>query len=222
MAYVEVRFVNTRSVSKATLGRLPDYLRYLKSLDSGAGDNISAAAIARALRFGDVQVRKDLGAVSGAGKPRVGYNTRELIANLEDALGLNNRRSAVLVGAGRLGRALLSYAGFQRYGLNIVAGFDTNPRAWGQDEVSGKMIYAMDKLDDLCRRLSVHMGIITVPAPVAQCVCDELVGAGCRAIWNFAPTHIRAPGNILIKNENMASSLALISHHLRRNLEEEA
>ena len=207
-------------ISLQTLQRLPVYLELLRQ--DAASDNISANRIAEELGLTEIQVRKDLAAVSDAGRPKKGFVVTDLIADLERALGYDNADDAVLVGAGRLGRALLSYAGFQRYGLNIVAGFDTNPRAWGQDEVSGKMIYAMDKLDDLWRRLSVHMGIITVPAPVAQCVCDELVGAGCRAIWNFAPTHIRAPGNILIKNENMASSLALISHHLRRNLEEEA
>ena len=163
-------------ISLQTLQRLPVYLELLRQ--DAASDNISANRIAEELGLTEIQVRKDLAAVSDAGRPKKGFVVTDLIADLERALGYDNADDAVLVGAGRLGRALLSYAGFQRYGLNIVAGFDTNPRAWGQDEVSGKMIYAMDKLDDLCRRLSVHMGIITVPAPVAQCVCDELVGAG--------------------------------------------
>ena len=205
-------------ISLQTLQRLPVYLELLRQ--DAASDNISANRIAEELGLTEIQVRKDLAAVSDAGRPKKGFVVTDLIADLERALGYDNADDAVLVGAGRLGRALLSYAGFQRYGLNIVAGFDANPRAWGQDEVSGKMIYAMDKLDDLCRRLSVHMGIITVPAPAAQSVCDELVGAGCRAIWNFAPAILKKPEGVLIENENLASSLAILSRHLGESANE--
>ena len=96
-------------VPKATLGRLPAYLGYLKQLES---ETVSATSISRALGFGEVQVRKDLGAVSGEGRPRVGYVTSELISSIEHCLGSGNIRKAVLVGAGKLGRALLDYSGF--------------------------------------------------------------------------------------------------------------
>lgn len=214
MAYVEVRFVNTRSVSKATLGRLPDYLRYLKSLNSGAGDNISAAAIARALRFGDVQVRKDLGAVSGAGKPRVGYNTRELIANLEDALGLNNRRSAVLVGAGRLGRALMDFEGFSEYGVEVAAAFDIADMAAASE--SGKPILPMTHFEAFLSQRHVDIGIITVPQEAAQQVCDRMLACGILAIWSFAPGKLKVPEGIIIQQEDLALSLANLNRRMAR------
>lgn len=206
--------MNTRSVSKATLGRLPDYLRYLKSLDSGAGDNISAAAIARALRFGDVQVRKDLGAVSGAGKPRVGYNTRELIANLEDALGLNNRRSAVLVGAGRLGRALMDFEGFSEYGVEVAAAFDIVDMAAATE--SGKPILPMTHFEAFLSQRHVDIGIITVPQEAAQQVCDRMLACGILAIWSFAPGKLKVPEGIIIQQEDLALSLANLNRRMAR------
>ncbi len=206
--------MNTRSVSKATLGRLPDYLRYLKSLNSGAGDNISAAAIARALRFGDVQVRKDLGAVSGAGKPRVGYNTRELIANLEDALGLNNRRSAVLVGAGRLGRALMDFEGFSEYGVEVAAAFDIADMAAASE--SGKPILPMTHFEAFLSQRHVDIGIITVPQEAAQQVCDRMLACGILAIWSFAPGKLKVPEGIIIQQEDLALSLANLNRRMAR------
>ena len=47
---------------------------------------------------------------------------------------------------------------------------------------------------------------------------DLLVNSGIRAIWNFAPVHLVVPDGILVQNENMASSLALLSNHLREQM----
>ena len=98
------------ALTKATLGRLPGYLQYLQKQGFQPGDAISATTIARELRLGEVQVRKDLGAVSGTGRPKVGYNALQLMAELESCLNGQERCAAVIVGAGRLGRALLDYA----------------------------------------------------------------------------------------------------------------
>lgn len=211
---MEVRFLNTSSVSKATLGRLPDYLRYLRSLDCGAEDTISATAIARALNFGDVQVRKDLAAVSGAGKPRVGYNTLELIENLEDALGHHNRRSAVLVGAGRLGRALLDFEGFSEYGVEVAAAFDIACGATATD--GGKPILPMSCFEDFLGGRHIDIGIITVPQEAAQQVCDRMLACGIMAIWSFAPGRLEVPDGVIIQQEDLALSLANLNRRMTR------
>ena len=112
----------------------------------------------------------------------------------------------------------MDYQGFREYGLNIVAGFDI--KATGLETEAGKPIYPMDKLEDLCKRLQIHMGIITVPADAAQEVCDQLVNAGIVAIWNFAPAHIWTPDDIYVKSENMASSLAVISNYLKVRMQD--
>lgn len=201
------------TISVQALQRLPLYLHYMKSLPPEKNANISAKALGSALNFGEIQVRKDLSAVSDGGKPKIGYCTSELIHDIETYLGYNDVNDAVLVGTGKLGSALLSYEGFKAYGLNIVAAFDSDPSKIGRDD-SGKQILPVDKLENLCQRMKIKIGIITVPAPFAQDVCDRLMRGGVEAIWNFAPTHLTVSDGVLLKNENMASSLAVLSKHL--------
>ena len=200
-------------ISKPVLKRLPSYLAYLKSLPEDGPANISATALAAALDMGEVKVRKDLALVSDGGRPKVGYLRESLIADLEQFLGYNNTTEAVLVGAGKLGRALLGYGGFAEYGLDIVAAFDADESLAGQDE-SGRPIYGMDKLPAFCQEKKVLMGIITVPATAAQGVCNLLIANGIKAVWNFAPIHLDVPPGILVQSENMATSLAVLSVHL--------
>ena len=207
-----------KEISRATLKRLPTYLSYLKSMPADAPANISATALAAGLKMGEVQVRKDLALVSSGGRPKIGYNRERLIADIEDFLGYGDTNDAVLIGAGKLGRALLGYSGFAEYGLNIVAAFDSNDAIIGTTK-SGKPIMHLSRLAETCRRFKVKIGIITVPAEYAQAVCDLLIENGIMAIWNFAPKHLSVPENILVQNENMAASLALLSKHLNEHIQ---
>ena len=202
-----------KEVSKSVLKRLPGYLAYLKNIPEGASVYISATALANALGMGEVQVRKDLAMVSDGGRPKIGYQRENLIEDIEQFLGYDNTTDAVLIGAGKLGQALLGYHGFDEYGLNILAAFDVAPTAEQTEE--GKPIYTMDKLEGFCRLHKVRMGIITVPAQYAQTVCDQLINCGIKAIWSFASAHLEVPANILVQYENMATSLAVLSMHLR-------
>ena len=206
-----------KGIPKAVLCRLPIYLGYLKILPVNAPSNISATAIASALKMGDVQVRKDLALVSSSGKPKIGYVVSCLIEDLEVFLGYKVINNAVIVGAGKLGKALLEYKGFEDYGINIVAAFDNNEKLQGTTE-NGKQIFSIKKFKDLCERLKIKIGIITVPSEYAQSVCNMMIENGILAIWNFAPTHLDVPENILVQNENMASSLALLFNHLTEQL----
>jgi len=193
--------------------RLSSYLHYLKRLPKDGSDNISSTAIAAALGTGDVQVRKDLAIASDGGKPKTGYIIKDLIIDLEHFLGYDNTKEAVLIGVGNLGRALLSYESFQNYGLKIMAAFDNNPAVVGS-ECNGIHIMDSSKAVNLCQRLKIHIGIITVPAAFAQEVCDLLVAGGVRAIWNFAPVNLKVPENVIIKSEDMAASLAVLTRRL--------
>ncbi len=206
-----------KSVSVQTISRLPKYLNYLKAQSKGNSQNISATMIAEALGLNDVQVRKDLSLVSDGGRPKIGYLIDELICDIEHFLGYDDTHSAVLVGVGNLGRALLSYSGFDEYGLDIVAAFDINESLIGC-KINGKQVFPLNKLMDLCKRMQIKIGIITVPSKEAQNVCDILVHSGVQAIWNFAPVHLNAPSDVLIQSENMACSLALLSKHLSEKL----
>lgn len=197
-------------VSIQTLRRLPLYLNYLKT---EAGEYVSATVIADALGLNDVQVRKDLGSVSGSGRPKKGYVTKELITELEDFLGCDTHTGAVLIGAGNLGKALLSYSGFSDYGLEIVAAFDSSSIVVGS-YAGGRRVLPMSELGRVCKDENVELGILTVPPDGAQAACDELVKQGVTAVWNFAPTTLKVPKNVHVENENLASSLAVLSKHL--------
>ena len=200
------------SVSKATLGRLPNYLEYLRNLPPDKVPYISATAIAKHLGLGEVQVRKDLAAVSGAGKPKLGYVTAELVEKLEECLGCNQVTSAVLVGAGKLGRALLQYDEFEKYGVKISAAFDSNERAISLG--SKTEILPMNQFEYFCKTKNIKLGIITVGEGSAQAVCDQMVKSGITAIWNFAPCKLKVPIGVLLQNENLALSHAHLNNQL--------
>ncbi|MFB0919451.1 MAG: redox-sensing transcriptional repressor Rex [Oscillospiraceae bacterium] len=203
------------AISLQAIHRLPYYLQYLKRLKQEGLEAVSASAVAAYFGYSEIQVRKDFSAVSTCpGKPKQGFAIHTLINDIENFLGCRNSNEAVLVGAGSLGRALLSYTGFESYGLKIVAAFDNNKALIGTD-VSGKRVFPAERISELSRRLSIHIGIIAVPAEQAQLVCDQLVAGGVQAIWNLAPVHLAVPSQILVQNENMAVSLALLSRHLR-------
>ena len=201
----------TNQVSINTLQRLPRYLNYLKTLNEEG--NISSTEIAKKLGLNDVQVRKDLSAVSSGGRPKVGYNVKVLILDLKEFLCYNAVNDAVMVGCGNLGKALMSYRGFSEYGLKIVAGFDVSEDIIGGN-IGDKPILSLDSLPEYCKKNGIKIGVITTPAQAAQGACDLLIKGGIKAIWNFAPTHIEVEDGVLVQNENMASSLALLSQHL--------
>ncbi len=207
-----------KKVSKSVLKRLPGYLAYLKSLPEDGPAHISATSLANALGMGEVQVRKDLAIVSDGGRPKIGYLRESLITDIEQFLGYDNTTDAVLIGAGKLGLALMGYSGFEEYGLNIQAAFDVHPSMEKTEE--GQPIYPITKLEHFCKVHKILMGIITVPAANAQEAADRLIACGVKAIWNFAPAHLDVPPHILVQNENMATSLAVLSVHLRAQIKE--
>ena len=207
-----------KEISKAVLKRLPGYVAYLKSITDSPSPYISATALANALGMGEVQVRKDLAMVSDGGRPKIGYLRESLIEDIEQFLGYDNTTDAVLIGAGKLGRALLDYKGFGAYGLNILAAFDMN--AQPGDSEGEKPILPMEELERFCREHKVLMGIITVPSAHAQAVCDQLITCGIKAVWNFANAHLDVPANILVQYENMATSLAVLSMHLQAQIKD--
>ena len=200
---------------------MPGYLRYLKQREAEGAEYISSVGLAEAMQENPSVVKKDLSmAVVSEGKPKVGYYIPDLVRDIESFMGYDNEKNAVLVGTGKLGQALLGYVGFEKYGLNIVAGFDTDPSLIGK-EVHGKKILSADKLKDAVRKLKVKMAVLTLPASQAQKTADILVDAGVRAIWNFSPVGLNLPDTVAVKNENMAASLAVLSAKLKEILKKE-
>lgn len=197
------------SISKATVSRMPAYLRFLKG-EQGKGEKfISSATVAKGMGLTAISVRKDLALVSSQqGKPRIGYGLEALIRDIEKFLGYDRWTDAVVVGAGGLGRAILAYEGFENYGIHVVAAFDTAPEKVGA--LAGKPVYPMERLKEIVARHGVRVGILTVPRDAAQEACNELVGAGIVAVLSFAPVHLEVPEGISVKYEDLAVSLAAL------------
>ena len=208
---------NSNRISQQAMHRLPYYLQFLKKLRTEGAKYASAPILAAKFKFTEIQVRKDISSISSVkGKPKTGFEINTLIADMEETLGYNQKDLAVLVGAGSLGKALMGFKGFGFYGIDIVAAFDSDPSKIGT-VISDKPVHSSDDISVWCRENHVPIGIITVPEKFAQIACDQLVGGNIKAIWNFAPTHLSVSSDILVQNENMAASLALLSKHLKNN-----
>ena len=202
-----------RSAPTPSLRRMPMYLRCLYALQKTNVEWVSCTYLAERLQKDATLVRKDLALTGIVGKPKVGFHLQGLIAAIEHFIGWDNLEGAFLAGVGNLGSALLGYEGFTQHGLNIVAGFDVDPAKVGT-EVHGKRILHIDKLPDLAHRMHIGIGIITVGARTAQTVADLMVAGGIRAIWNFAPIRLELPEEIIVENEDLAGTLAVISRRL--------
>lgn len=199
-------------ISRPALGRIPMYLRFLRGLPLSI-ENISSTVIAKELGLGEVQVRKDLGALCGSGKPKVGYQRKELIESLEKFM-TGDKVEAVIVGAGRLGKALLDYSGFEDFGISVLAAFDKKAQ---EDTLSegGKPILPMTEFSDFCKAHKVGIGIIAVPADAAQSVSNLFYENGVRLMWCFAPCQLYKPADAVIQYENLALSLAHLKMQIK-------
>jgi redox-sensing transcriptional repressor len=203
------------AIPQPSLRRLPQYHHYLKDLEAKGISRVSCSVIGLDLGLVPVQVRKDLQYTGIIGKPKTGYSVPELIQAIETFLGWNNINEAFLVGVGNLGTALLGHERFSKFGLRIVAAFDTDPAKIGQ-WIHEKAVLPVEQLGDLAQRMSIHLGIITTPAEIAQSVADEMVKGGIQAIWNFAPVKLKVPEHIIVHNEDLYNSLASLSWKLAR------
>ena len=202
------------------MGRLPLYLRFLQEERAKGATFISSSVIAQSISVSSVLVRKDLELVSTqAGKPRKGFPIARLVADLERFLGYDNRSDVVVVGAGGLGKAFLGYEGFKNNGLSVVAAFDVDERVIGQT-VAGKPVYSMADFEEFVFARKIRIGIIAVPKAAAQVTLDRMVAAGIKAVWNFAPATLVAPKGIVLKTEDLAANLAILSGRLYRLSEE--
>jgi redox-sensing transcriptional repressor len=206
------------SIPQASLKRLPQYHHYLVDCAAKGILQVSCSLIGRDLGCVPVQVRKDIQYTGIVGKPKTGYSVLELIQAIETFLGWNNVNEAFLVGAGNLGKSLLGHERFSKFGLRIVAAFDTDPDKVGQ-WIYEKAVLPLEDMAGLAQRMSIHLGILTAPAEAAQAVADEMVKAGILAIWNFAPVKLNVPQHIFVHNEDLYSSLASLSWKLARRFQ---
>jgi redox-sensing transcriptional repressor len=174
---------------------------------------VSSDELAHRAGVNAAQVRKDLSYLGSFGRRGVGYDVRHLSDRIAVAMGLTKERGFIIIGAGRLGSALLGYDGFSNKGFRAAAAFDADKSKVGQ-EVGGVEVRDVAELADFVRANNTEIGIITVPAAHAQAAADALVAAGVKAILNFAPLVLRVPPNIQYRQVELSSEMEVLAHYL--------
>jgi redox-sensing transcriptional repressor len=200
------------TLSTPSVKRLPLYLRILAEMRDAGDEYVSSAVVAEQLNFDPIMVRKDLASCGVTGIPRKGFLLADLFKAVERILGCNVTCEAIMVGVGKLGAALLGHSGFEQYGIKIVVAFDLKPSKINRVDIP---VYPMQKLEAVVAKTQAKIGILTVPADVAQSVADRMIAAGIKGIWNFTPVHLKIPEDVIVKRENLATSLIVLSHRMR-------
>jgi len=202
-------------IPRKTVYRLSIYNRCLQRLAANGIKTVSSEALARAAGVKSPQLRKDLTYFGQFGTRGLGYDVEQLSQMIVDLLGTNSLQPVVLVGVGNLGRALLSYRGFQKEGFEVVAAFDIDAGRAASKETS-RDVLPMERLEPVVREAGVRMAIICVPPEEAQEVANDLVEAGVTGIMNFAPTVLQVPEEVMVNNVNLAIELENLSYFIQQ------
>jgi redox-sensing transcriptional repressor len=208
------RYIPVESISELTINRLSVYLRCLQQLEQEELTTVSSQELADRFHLNSAQIRKDLAYFGEFGIRGVGYNVAQLREHLVNILGLNEERRVLVVGAGNLGTALSHYSGFNTGGFRIVAILDSDPHKIGKKVPGGLTVESTSLLSTIVKERKVHIGVVTVPAPAAQKVYDDLVEAGVQAVLNFAPTQFKGHTEVKLKNVDLKINLELLSFFL--------
>src|SRR5947207_5480979 len=205
--------VSVKRIADSTVRRLSAYLRFLEDFETRGLSTISSEELANRGGTTSAQVRKDLSFFGSFGKRGLGYSVPELAAKVRDILGLRRTYRVMLVGAGRIGGALIQYPGFRQRGFHVAAIYDKDPKKIGS-RWNGLVVRDIRHLDaDLAKEPS-DIAIVVTPAESAQDVVDRLVRAGVKAILNFAPVQLAVPSDVAVKSVNMALELETLSFAL--------
>lgn len=201
-------------IPRKTVYRLSIYLRCLARLRENSIETVSSEALAKAAGVKPTQLRKDLACFGTFGTRGLGYDVADLSKKIADELGTSRLQPVILIGAGHLGLALLSYRGFGKEGFEIVAAFDADPRR-ERDKKVRQRILGMNRLPEFVRENAIKMAILTVPAAAAQEVTNQLVSTGITGILNFSPVPISVPEEVMVNNVNLAIELENLSYFIR-------
>jgi redox-sensing transcriptional repressor len=202
-----------RKVAESTVRRLSLYLRFLEEFEEHGIDTVSSGALASRGGTTSAQVRKDLSFFGSFGKRGLGYPVPALADRLREILGLKRRYRVGMIGAGKIGSALVQYRGFRQRGFDIVAIFDRDPAKIGR-QWNGLTVQSVDDMEKELARQPIDMAVLVTPADVAQAVTDRLVALGVKAILNFAPAQLAVPDDVVVKTVNLALELETLSYAL--------
>lgn len=199
-----------KNISMAVIKRLPKYHRYLLELLNNDVDRISSKELGEKIGFTASQIRQDLNCFGDFGQQGYGYNVKDLYSQISTILGLNKEYKTIIIGAGNIGQALANYTQFEKLGFTMLSIFDINPKLIGL-KIRDIEVTDIDLLDSFLKENEVDIAIISVPKLNAQRVCDIVTKNGVKGIWNFAPTDLVVPENIVVENVHLSDSLLTLS-----------
>lgn len=205
--------MKNKKISKAVINRLPRYYRYLGDLLEKDVVRISSKELSEKMNVTASQIRQDLNNFGGFGQQGYGYNVEYLHTEIGKILGLDKKYSIIIIGAGNLGQALANYSDFERRGFYVKGIFDVNPRLIGMS-IRGIEIRSIDEMEEFINQHQVDIAALTLPKSKAPQVASDLQKWGIKGLWNFAPTDIHFPQDMIVENVHLADSLMKLSYKL--------
>ncbi len=202
-----------KNISKGAIRRMPKYYRYVGELLDGGVKKISSSELSLRMNVSASQVRQDLGMFAGSGLQGYGYDVEHLYEGIGNAIGVNQRHNIIVVGAGNLGQALVSYSNFAKHGFVMKGMFDVNPRLVGL-VLRGIEIQSLDNLEQFIKENNIQIAALTMPKKRAPEIAERLYNAGIKAIWNFANTDLNLPNDVIIENVYLSESLMQLSFRI--------
>lgn len=212
--------MKTEKISELTTNRLSVYLRCLSELATAGVKTVSSEALAKKFHLNSAQIRKDLANFGEFGVRGVGYTIATLRDHLTKILGLDKEHRVCIVGAGRLGTALADYYGFKKANFTVTALFDSDPKKIGK-KVGGVQIFDIKNFASAVKRDKIEVAVLAVPAGHAQAALERVIKAGIKAVMNFAPVSLKAPGDVKLKTIDLTTSLESLSYFLASQTEKE-
>lgn len=204
----------SENISSAVIKRLPRYYRYLGELLENDVVRISSKELSERMQVTASQIRQDLNNFGGFGQQGYGYNVEYLHTEIGKILGLDKKYNMIIIGAGNLGQALANYTDFERRGFGVCGIFDINPKL-KDISIRGIKIRMMDELQEYINNHVVHIVALTIPKAKAPAVAADLARWGIKAFWNFAPTDLNLPEDVVVENVHLAESLMTLSYNLK-------
>ena len=208
-----------RKVPEVVIKRLPRYYRYLGELLNQDITRISSNALSKKMNVTASQIRQDFNYFGGFGQQGYGYNVEYLFNEMGEILGLHDRDTMIIVGAGNLGRALANHNAFEKRGFKLVGMFDNDKKAIGT-KVNGITVMSVDKLEEFIKENRVDIGILTVPKSAVQETAERLAKCGIKGLLNFSYTELELPDEVTVENVHFSDSLMILSYNIRHRGEE--
>lgn len=200
-------------VSEAVIRRLPGYYRHLRELENAGVTQISSQELGKRMQLTPSQIRQDINCFGGFGRQGYGYHVSELKEHIGEILGLDKQHRVIIMGAGSIGTAVAHYPSFSREGFQVLAMFDVAAEKIGRQD-GGVPVLDAAALDEFLADNQVDIAVLALPAPYAQHTLERLYAGGVRALWNFAPTDLNHPEDMIVVNVHLSDSLQILSYRM--------